>query len=79
MSKAAFRALRERVSRVADEIEREQRWQRESEGKRLEGIEARRSGAKAAQNPYAVGTAHRKAWADGWNAEHERLGGRRAA
>lgn len=79
MSRAAFRALRARLGRVAKAIEREQRWQREAAEMRQQGAADRRKGMKAAHNPYAIGTAQRKAWSDGWNAEHERLGGRRAA
>ncbi|WP_437310114.1 hypothetical protein [Sorangium sp. So ce388] len=79
MSRAAFRALRVRLDGNAAKAEAEGRRAREIAEAVQEGEVARRAGMKAAHNPYGVGTHRRRAWSDGWNAEHERLGGRRAA
>ncbi|XXX79266.1 hypothetical protein WMF30_10875 [Sorangium sp. So ce134] len=79
LSRAAFRALRTRLDGNAAKAEAEGRRAREIAEALQEGGVARRAGMKAAHNPYAIGTHRRKAWSDGWNAEHARLGGRRAA
>lgn len=79
MRRSAFRALRVRLDGHAAKAEAEGRRAREIAEALQEGGVARRAGMKAAKNPYAVGTHRRKAWSDGWNAEHARLGGRRAA
>lgn len=79
MSMSAFRALRTRLDGNAAKAEAEGRRAREIADALQEGSVARRAWMKAAHNPYAVGTHRRKAWSDGWNAEHQRLGGKRAA
>ncbi|MGK3995008.1 hypothetical protein [Sorangium sp. So ce1024] len=79
MSRAAFRALRVRLDGNAAKAEAEGRRAREIAEALQEGEVARRAGVKAAKNPHPVGSHQRRAWADGWNAEHVRLGGRRAA
>ncbi len=79
MSRAAFMALRVRLDGNAAKAEADGRRAREIEVALREGSEARVAGIKAAKNPHQVGSHQRKAWADGWNAEHQRLGGRRAA
>lgn len=79
MSRAAFRALRVRVGRVESRLAEADRAARETIEAQVAGGLSRRLGHTAAMNPYTKGTAHRKAWSDGWNAEHQRLGGRRAA
>lgn len=79
MSRSRFRALRAHVGRLETELAAAERRAREEVEVQLAGGQARIAGRTAATNPHPIGTAHRRAWSDGWNAEHRRLGARRAA